>query len=81
MMGMVTAVAGGMIRDILCQEIPMVLSREIYATACIAGGLCFFPMKYIGFSDELAATLSGTIVFSLRMLSIKMNLSLPKRSG
>ena len=80
MMGMVTAVAGGMIRDILCQEIPMVLSREIYATACIAGGLCFFPLEYFGVHPDLAAALAGAVVFALRMVSIRMNLSLPKRS-
>jgi uncharacterized membrane protein YeiH len=80
MMGMVTAVAGGMIRDILCQEIPMVLSREIYATACLAGGLCFFPLTYLGMPDAAAAALSGSVVFVLRMISIWMNLSLPKRS-
>lgn len=80
MMGMVTAVAGGMIRDILCQEIPMVLSREIYATACIAGGLCFFPLTWFGLGAGPAAALSGTVVFTLRLIAIRMNLSLPKRS-
>ena len=58
----------------------MVLSREIYATACIAGGLCFFPLKFFGVPDDLAAALSGMVVFALRMVSIRMNLSLPKRS-
>ena len=79
MMGVTTAVAGGMIRDSLCQEIPMVLSREIYATACIAGGILFFILMWAGMPETVNAVLSGSVIIAIRLISIRMNLSLPKR--
>lgn len=81
MMGVTTAVAGGIIRDILCQEIPMVLSREIYATACIIGGMAFFGMQKIGLPQYACTIISGLMIFSIRLVAIRMNLSLPKRTG
>lgn len=80
MMGVTTAVVGGIIRDILCQEIPMVLSREIYATACIIGGCLFFALRKLGMSEVLVTVISIVLIIGIRLISIKMNLSLPKRT-
>ncbi len=81
MMGVTTSVAGGMIRDILCTESPMVLSREIYATACIAGGFAYFIMILFSLGDNVAVISSIILIILIRIFSIKMNLSLPKREN
>ena len=48
LMGIMTATAGGMVRDLLRREIPLVLTREIYASACLAGGIFFLSLRYGG---------------------------------
>ncbi|MGL4368697.1 MAG: trimeric intracellular cation channel family protein [Spirochaetota bacterium] len=78
-MGVITAVAGGVIRDSLCQEIPMVLSREIYATACIAGGVLFFALRAFEMPETWSAVICVIVIIAIRLISIRMNLSLPKR--
>ena len=79
--GFSSAVGGGMIRDVLCTESPMVLSREIYATACIAGGFAYFIMRFFSLADNAAVIISILIIIIIRIISIKMNLSLPKRKN
>jgi uncharacterized membrane protein YeiH len=77
-MGMTSAVVGGIIRDILCREVPLIFRKEIYATACLMGALVF----YIGIYFEIATTLNYLIttgvVIGIRIAAIKLDLSLPK---
>ncbi|MBU3825678.1 MAG: trimeric intracellular cation channel family protein [Candidatus Oceanisphaera merdipullorum] len=76
-MGVITGVAGGMIRDVLAREIPMVLQREIYATACILGGILYTGSLALGITP-LLATLFGMLgTFILRVAAIRWHLSLP----
>ncbi|MBO1520361.1 trimeric intracellular cation channel family protein [Oceanisphaera pacifica] len=76
-MGVITGVAGGMIRDVLAREVPMVLQREIYATACILGGILYTCSLEIGITP-LLATLFGMLgTFTLRVAAIRWHLSLP----
>lgn len=76
-MGVITGVAGGMIRDVLAREVPMVLQREIYATACIFGGILYTCSLTIGIAP-LLATLFGMLgTFILRVAAIRWHLSLP----
>lgn len=78
-MGMVSAVMGGVIRDILCNEIPLIFRKEIYATACLAGGLVFFLLDYYTSLPESIVYLITTIVIIvIRVVSIKYDLSMPK---
>jgi uncharacterized membrane protein YeiH len=79
MMGVVTAVAGGIIRDILCQEIPLVLRKEVYATACILGGVFYFLLRYLGLGSDLLVILSIMLIIIIRLVAIYYNLALPKR--
>jgi uncharacterized membrane protein YeiH len=76
-MGIMTGVAGGMIRDILSGEIPLILSREIYATASLCGGIVFIAVYMIFNQHVPAAFASITITLGLRLSAIKWNLSLP----
>ena len=78
MMGTITGVVGGIIRDILCNTIPMVLQREIYATASLAGGvmyLCLGPLRLMPAERTILAILT---VFLLRLLALRLNLALPR---
>lgn len=76
-MGMVTGVAGGMLRDILCGEIPLVLRREIYAVASLAGGTAFVLMHHFGVGKDVTVWVSLGIVLVVRLLAIYYRLSLP----
>lgn len=77
-LGTITGVAGGMIRDTLCREIPMVLRREIYATACILGSGCYCACIQFGLSQDLATVIAICAGLSLRLLAIYFHLSMPQ---
>ncbi len=78
MMGIITASFGGAVRDVVCQEIPLILSREIYATACLIGGMIYFFLKWLGLNHSLTISVSVFIIITVRMISIRLNWSLPK---
>jgi uncharacterized membrane protein YeiH len=76
-MGVMTAVVGGMIRDLLVGEIPLVLRREIYATAAMAGALVHMSLYGLTGRFELSALVAILVAFSLRMAAMVTNTSLP----
>ena len=78
MMGVMTGTAGGMIRDVLLGEIPLVLQKTVYASACLAGGILFIILFKIGLDKNINLFISATTVFVIRMLAIKLNWNLPK---
>lgn len=78
-MGMVSAVVGGVIRDILCNEIPLIFRKEIYATACLVGAIVFFLLEnYEVFSQNINYIATIITIIIIRVVAIKFNLSLPK---
>ncbi|MDN6180938.1 MAG: trimeric intracellular cation channel family protein [Halomonas subglaciescola] len=77
LMGMMTGVAGGMIRDVLAQRVPMVLREEIYATAAFAGGVVYVLLYAIGAPLVLTIGASLAATLSLRLAAIYWQLSLP----
>ena len=79
-LGAVTGCFGGLIRDILRNQIPAVLHKEIYATASLTGGIMFFVLNYLGFHSDLVAVLTAFIVFIIRVLALKYRCELPKFS-
>ena len=80
-MGVLTGAAGGMIRDVLSGEIPLVLQREIYATAAFAGALVLVVLREVGMAMEPAALLGLFCALTLRLSAIRWHLSLPVFSG
>lgn len=74
-MGMVSAVFGGVLRDVLTNEIPLIFRREIYATACLAGGLVYLLLSKTIDSPLLAMSISMAVVFIIRYLAIRYNWS------
>ncbi|MGA1846719.1 trimeric intracellular cation channel family protein [Deferribacter abyssi] len=77
-LGVMTGTFGGMIRDVLQHEIPLVLQKEIYASACLVGGILFISAKKIGVSDGVSILVSVMVVFIIRLLAILKNWNLPK---
>jgi uncharacterized membrane protein YeiH len=76
-LGTMSACFGGVIRDILCNEIPVIFRKEIYATACIVGGFSYFLIKKLPIDIDLAFVIAGLIVILVRLLAIKFKISLP----
>ena len=76
-LGTMTACFGGVIRDILCNEIPVIFRKEIYATICILGGIVFFMLKKGNFPDELIQLVTSLVIIIVRLLVVKFYWSLP----
>ncbi|MGD1945284.1 MAG: trimeric intracellular cation channel family protein [Croceivirga sp.] len=76
-LGTMTASFGGVIRDILCNEIPVVFRKEIYATACILGGLSYFLVNTLGVPEKYSYGLGILTVISIRLLAVRYAISLP----
>ncbi|MBC7425193.1 MAG: trimeric intracellular cation channel family protein [Bacteroidia bacterium] len=77
-MGMLSAVMGGVIRDVLTNEIPVIFRKEIYATASIAGAALYLYLNHLNV-DRMPAILSSIFLISvIRFVAVKYNLSLPK---
>lgn len=77
-MGMVTAAFGGVIRDVLTNQVPLIFKKEIYASACLLGGLVYLGTNYIGASDWVQFFATVLTVISIRLLAVKYHLQLPK---
>lgn len=77
-LGTMTASFGGVIRDILCNEIPVIFREEIYATACILGGITYFILSEFPIQDHWIFAISGAIVAITRLLAVTFNITLPK---
>lgn len=77
MLGVTTAVTGGMIRDIICNEIPLILSREIYATAALVAALVYVLADAAGLAQQIALLVAVIVGFTLRALAIVYDWSLP----
>lgn len=76
-LGTITACFGGVIRDILCNEIPVIFRKEIYATACILGGFVYFLLLKTSIPQDWIVIISGSLVIVVRLLAVTFNLSLP----
>ena len=77
MMGVTTAIVGGMLRDILCNEVPLVLQKEIYALAALLGSALYVGLDALGAATWLAAGVAFIVCTGLRLAAIRWNLSLP----
>ncbi len=76
--GTITACFGGVIRDILCQRIPVIFKKEIYATACILGGVTFFTLRHWWpNATALLNIIPILVVIVVRIIAVKYKLRLP----
>lgn len=77
-MGMFSAIMGGVIRDVLTNETPVLFHKEIYATACLAGAFCYLLLHYFDCDRTVSFLLSGLAILLIRIIAVKFNVSLPK---
>ncbi len=76
-MGVATATMGGVIRDILGGEVPVILRREIYVTAALLGATVFVAGQQVGLAKDVALVAGFVAAFALRAAAIRFDLSLP----
>jgi uncharacterized membrane protein YeiH len=78
LMGMITAVFGGVIRDMMAAEVPLIFQKELYATLTLLGGLIYILLYHLNVPESYVIFVASSFVFVARILSLKYNLSLPK---
>lgn len=77
MMGTITGVVGGMIRDLMCNVIPLILRQEIYALAAILGGSIFVLLYHLGVNENDASIIAIVCALTIRLAAIYWKVSLP----
>jgi len=77
-MDMVSATVGGVIRDVLSHELPLIFRKEIYATACLVGALAFYILQDLGSPTDLNYILTVLIIVLIRIVAIRKHLAFPK---
>lgn len=79
-LGTMSASFGGVIRDVLSNEVPIIFQKEIYALASIAGGIAFLLLLQTSLPQDIIYVLTSVMVIIIRLLAVKYNWSLPKTS-
>lgn len=77
-MGMVSAVFGGVLRDVLTNKVPLIFEKEIYASACLAGGISYLILSVLEISRDINFIVSASVIIIIRLISVKYELELPK---
>ena len=77
-MGMISAVFGGVLRDILTNKVPLIFEKEIYASACLVGGVFYLSLDYFEVNQNVSFVFAATIIFTIRLVAVKFHLQLPK---
>ena len=78
LLGVITAVTGGLLRDVLCQLEPVLLHRETIGTSSLMGAITFVALTELSVANNISAIAGGTVVVLTRVLSIRFDLHLPK---
>jgi uncharacterized membrane protein YeiH len=77
-MGVFTAVMGGVIRDVMTNEIPIIYRKEVYATACLAGACCYLLLDKFGAERNVAFISASLVIIVIRILAVRYQWSVPK---
>ena len=80
-MGSITGAAGGVLRDVFINEIPLIFRKEIYAMACVVGGVFYWFFDLLGMEPYICQIVGGVGVFVTRILAVKYQICLPVLSG
>lgn len=78
MMAALTATGGGLLRDVLVRQVPMILHRDFYATATLAGGMCFLLMDKVTANSTLPIAVCIVVTTGLRLVAVRNGLKLPQ---
>ena len=77
LLGVITIIVGGIIRDMICNEIPLVLQQEIYITAALTGGILYFVLRHLDVIAWVTDIAVMSTIFTLRMLAIRYDWQFP----
>jgi uncharacterized membrane protein YeiH len=77
-MGMISAVFGGVLRDVLTAKVPLIFEKEIYASACLAGGIIYLILNYFRIEENTNFIISAAVVVTIRAIVVRFHLELPK---
>ena len=77
-MGMISAVFGGVLRDVLTNKVPLIFEKEIYASACLAGGITYLLLDNFKVPENIIFIVSAFVIVLIRVISVKFHLQLPK---
>lgn len=81
-MGTITGAAGGVFRDVFINEVPLIFRKEIYALACVIGGVCYWICyRLMGMDTITSGIVCGAVVIMMRLLAVKFRLHLPVLKG
>jgi uncharacterized membrane protein YeiH len=80
-LGLIGAVTGGLLRDVLCQVEPVLLHRETIGTSCLAGSLVYVSCDFYGLNELISVVLGSLVVILVREFSIRFDWHLPKVGG
>ena len=80
-MGTLTGAAGGVLRDTLINEVPLIFRKEIYALACVVGGIIYYLCLHLNFDSTLTQLISAGSVILVRIFAVKYHISLPNLKG
>lgn len=81
-MGMTSAVFGGVLRDVLTNKMPLIFEKEIYASACLAGGFVYLIiLNFTNFPENINFIIAVSVVVIIRAIAVKFHLELPKIEG
>jgi len=78
LLGVITAVTGGLLRDVLCQLEPVLLHRETIGTSSLMGAITFVVLTQLNVANNISAVIGGSVVVLTRFISIRFDLHLPK---
>jgi len=78
LLGMFSAVFGGVLRDTLINEIPLIFKKEIYATACLAGAFLFVLLNYLKVDNNISFFAGIVLIIVIRIISVRYKIALPK---
>lgn len=77
-LGTITACFGGVVRDVLLNNIPLLFRKEIYALACIAGGIVYFLLRKTSMHADVITVVCILLIVTIRVIAVRYQLSLPR---
>ncbi len=77
-LGTITACFGGVLRDVLLNNVPLVFHKEVYASACILGGILYFVLQRTGLPADVITLICIVLIFIIRIVAVRYHLALPK---
>lgn len=80
-MGMITGSVGGIIRDILINEVPLIFRKDVYALACVLGGIVYYIFSLLGMAPQVVQLAALCSVIVTRVLAVKYHIGLPVLKG